>query len=118
MHLLGLESPPPDTTPLTSAEQREYRALQQRAESLSSQIAALRPTGTYIVIDSGRNLLSLYKNGEKVLEAVCSTGSGRALAGPVLRRLWAFDSPPGQVTIRAQYAKPVWVKPDSAFLED
>jgi len=118
MHLLRLESPPPDTTPLTSAEQREYRALQQRAESLSSQIAALRPAGTYIVIDTGRNLLSLYKNGEKVHEAVCSTGSGRALSDPVRRRLWVFDTPRGEFSIRAKYPNPVWVKPDWAFLEE
>ena len=118
MHLLRLETPPPDTTPLTAAEQREYRALQQRAESLSSQIAAFRPTGTYVVIDTGRNLLSLYKNGEKVHEAVCSTGSGRALSDPVRRRMWVFDTPRGEFTIRAKYPNPVWVKPDWAFLEE
>jgi len=118
MHFLRLEAPPPDTTPLTPAEQKEYRALLQRAESLQSQIAVLRPTGTYIVIDSGRNLLSLYKNGEKVLEAVCSTGSGRALADPVRRRLWVFDTPHGEFTIRAKYPNPVWIKPDWAFLEE
>ena len=118
MHLLRLEIPPPDTTPLTSAEQREYRSLQQRALSLSSQIAALRPSGTYIVIDTGRNLLSLYKNGERVHEAVCSTGSGRALSDPVRRRLWVFDTPRGEFSIRAKHPNPVWVKPDWAFLEE
>src|SRR6267143_543681 len=53
-----LEAPPPDTTTLGSAEQKEYRALRQRAESLEQEIAALRPRGTYIVIDAGRNLLT------------------------------------------------------------
>ena len=118
MHLLRLESPAPDTTPLNSAEQREYRVLQQRAESLASQISTLRPSGTYIVIDTGRNLLSLFRNGEKVHEAVCSTGSGRALSDPVRRRLWVFDTPRGEFTIRAKYPNPVWVKPDWAFLEE
>jgi len=118
MRLLRLETPPPDTTPLTAAEQKEYRALQQRAESLENQIAALRPQGTFVVIDTGRNLLSLYGNGEKVLEAVCSTGSGRALSDPVRRRLWVFDTPRGEFTIRAKYPDPVWVKPDWAFLEE
>ena len=113
-----LEAPPPDTTPLSAAELKEYHALQQRADVLAAQMAALRPTGTYIVIDTGRNLLSLYKNGEKAHEAVCSTGSGRALSDPVRRRLWVFDTPRGEFYIRAKYPNPVWVKPDWAFLEE
>jgi lipoprotein-anchoring transpeptidase ErfK/SrfK len=116
--LLRLEAPPPDTTPLNPAEQKEYRLLHQRAESLQGQIAALKPHGTYIVIDTGRNLLSLYKDGAKALEAVCSTGSGRALSDPVRHRLWVFDTPRGEFTIRAKYPEPVWVKPDWAFLEE
>lgn len=118
MRLLRLEAPPPDTAQLTTAEQKEYRALQQRAGSLESQIAALRPQGTYVVIDTGRNLLSLYRNGQKALEAVCSTGSGRALSDPVRRRLWVFDTPHGEFYIRAKHPDPVWVKPDWAFLEE
>ncbi len=118
MRLLRLELPPPDTTPLTPVEQKESRALQQRADSLLSQLAALKPRGTFVVIDTGRNLLSLYKNDEKALEAVCSTGSGRALSDPVRHRLWVFDTPRGEFTIRAKYPEPVWVKPDWAFLEE
>jgi lipoprotein-anchoring transpeptidase ErfK/SrfK len=113
-----LETPPPDPTPMSAAEQKEYRALQQRAESLEAQIKALRPTGTYLVIDTGRNLLSLYKNNTKALEAVCSTGSGRALSDPVGHRLWVFDTPRGEFTIRNKYPNPVWIKPDWAFLEE
>lgn len=116
-HLRRLEAPP-GTMPLSAAEQREFRALEQRADSLSGQIAALRPSGTFIVIDTGRNLLSLYKNGEKAHEAVCSTGSGRALSDPVRRRLWVFDTPRGEFFIRNKYPNPVWVKPDWAFLEE
>jgi cell division protein FtsB len=118
MHHLRLETPPPDTTPMSPAEQKEYRALSQRASSLEAQIKALRPTGTYLVIDTGRNLLWLYKDNERVLEAVCSTGSGRALSDPVRRRLWVFDTPRGEFTIRNKYPNPVWIKPDWAFLEE
>lgn len=113
-----LESPPPDTTPLTTAEQREYRALRQRAESLRRELDSLRPRGTYLVIDTGRNLLWLHRNGESVLEAVCSTGSGRALSDPKRRRLWVFDTPRGEFYVRAKHPNPVWVKPDWAFLEE
>jgi len=118
MRLMRLEGPPPGTTALTAAEQKEYKALQQRADVLSSQVTALRPNGTYIVIDTGRNLLSLYHNGEKTHEAVCSTGSGRALSDPARKRLWVFDTPRGEFFIRNKYPNPVCVKPDWAFLEE
>lgn len=118
MRLQRLEGPPPGNTPLSATELKEYRALQQRADTLAAQVAALRPTGTYIVIDTGRNLLSLYKNGDKLHEAVCSTGSGRALSDPVKKRLWVFDTPRGEFFIRNKYPNPVWVKPDWAFLEE
>ena len=113
-----LEAPPPDMTPLTGGEQKEYRALRQRAETLEQQIAALRPRGTYVLIDSGRNLLTLFKDDRRVLQAVCSTGSGRALSDPVKKRFWVFDTPRGDFFIRAKYPNPVWVKPDWAFLEE
>lgn len=106
-----------DPTPLDAADQKEFRALEKRAAALESQIAALRPKGTYVIIDTGRNLLTLVKNDRPALEAVCSTGSGRALSDPVKKRLWVFDTPRGEFDIRAKHPNPVWIKPDWAFLE-
>jgi len=107
----------PDATPLGAAEQKELRALQKRAAGLETQLASLRPKGTYVIIDTGRNLLTLIKNDRPALEAVCSTGSGRALSDPVKKRLWVFDTPRGEYDVRAKHPNPVWVKPDWAFLE-
>lgn len=107
----------PDTTPLGSAEQKELRSLQKRAAGLETQLASFRPKGTYVLIDTGRNLLTLVKNDRPALEAVCSTGSGRALSDPVKKRLWVFDTPRGEYDVRAKHPNPVWVKPDWAFLE-
>ena len=115
--LQRLHPPPPDATPLGPDDQREYRALRKRAAALEKQIAALRPKGTYVIIDAGRNLLTLVKDDRPVLEAVCSTGSGRALSDPVKKRLWVFDTPRGEFDVRARHPNPVWVKPDWAFLE-
>ncbi|PYS95026.1 MAG: L,D-transpeptidase [Acidobacteria bacterium] len=91
--------------------------LSRRAAALEQQVEALRPRGTYIVIDTGRNRLTLHEGGKPVLTAVCSTGSGRALSDPSRRRLWVFDTPRGEYFIRNKYPDPVWIKPDWAFLE-
>jgi L,D-transpeptidase YbiS len=109
--------PPPDTTPLGGAEARELAALERRAGALESSLRALRPHGTYLVIDTGRNLMTVMKDGHPALEAICSTGSGRALSDPVRKRMWVFDTPRGELVIRAKHPNPVWIKPDWAFLE-
>jgi len=108
----------PDLTPLTESERRELRDLRRRSESTEAKINALRPQGTYLVIDTGRNRLTLVKAEKPILEAVCSTGSGRALADPVRKRRWTFDTPRGEFFIRAKHPNPVWIKPDWAFLEE
>jgi len=110
-------APPPDRTPLGGAEEREMKALLRRAEELNGRIETERPDGTYIVIDTGRNLLTLFEGGKEILKAVCSTGSGRALSDPERKRLWVFDTPRGEFFIRNKYRDPVWIKPDWAFLE-
>jgi len=107
----------PDRTPLTPAEARELSALERRAKGLEAKIRAHRPRGTHVVIDTGRNRLRLLADGHEVIDAVCSTGSGRALSDPVGKRLWVFDTPRGEFFIRAKHPNPVWIKPDWAFLE-
>ena len=62
-------APPPDRTPLGGAEQREIKALLRRAEEVNGRIETERPDGTYIVIDTGRNLLTLFEGGTEILMA-------------------------------------------------
>jgi L,D-transpeptidase YbiS len=113
------QAPDPDLTPLDASGRKLLDSLTARATSLEKKITALRPgsSKTYLVIDTGRNLLSLYENGEEKLRAICSTGSGRALLDPPRKRRWVFDTPRGEFFIRAKHPNPVWIKPDWAFLE-
>ena len=109
---------PADTRPLDAAGAKELKSLQARSEGLERRLAGLVPkAATYVVIDTGRNRLSLYENGAETLKAVCSTGSGRALVDPERKRRWVFDTPRGEFLIRAKHPNPVWIKPDWAFLE-
>jgi len=109
----------PDLRPLDAAGERELKRLKGRAESLEKRLASLAPkaTSTYLVIDTGRNLLFMYENGKEILRAICSTGSGRALVDPARKRRWTFDTPRGEFFVRAKHPNPVWIKPDWAFLE-
>ncbi|MGQ9672994.1 MAG: L,D-transpeptidase [Candidatus Aminicenantales bacterium] len=85
---------------------------------LEKRIKALSPTGLYIVIDSGRNVLYLRK-GQKVLrQAVVSCGSGSILEEPGGRRRWVFDTPRGEFHVKTKIRNPYWIKPDWAFIEE
>lgn len=68
------------------------------------------------MVDTAANELWL-KRGEKVvMEAKCSTGSGRQLECQGQR--WTFETPRGEFRIQAKIGNPIWRKPDWAFFEE
>ncbi len=97
----------PETRPEPS--KKEVARMERR-------LASIRPKGYYILIDTAANRLWL-KRGEKVvLEAKCSTGSGRQLE--CQGRRWTFETPRGEFRIQAKIGNPIWRKPDWAFFEE
>lgn len=92
--------------------------LRKRATRAAETLERLQPHGAYIVVDSYRNRLSLYKNGELLRAAVCSTGTGAVLRDPRNGKEWVFDTPLGERTIERKVKNPVWAKPDWAFIEE
>jgi len=106
--------PPPPPKPRS----KRRLTIQEKHDELERKLAALVPRGTYILIDTGINHLMLMKDQKVVREAVCSTGSGRFLPDPPRNREWTFDTPKGEFRIQKKIVKPVWIKPDWAFIED
>ena len=91
----------------------------ERAAQLEKRLAALSPRREiYLVVDSFHNRLRVYKGGELLREAVCSTGSGVRLRDPRNGKEWVFDTPQGELRILRKVKNPVWVKPDWAFIEE
>ncbi len=72
--------------------------------------------GLHIVVDTGANKLYLRDSNNILLNAVCSTGSGRQLIDR--ERSWTFRTPRGSFTIMSIVRDPVWRKPDWAFIEE
>lgn len=87
-------------------------------QQLERRLAALAPRGLYVVIDSYHNRLRIFRDGELVRDAVCSTGSGAVLRDPVSGREWIFDTPLGERRIERKVREPIWFKPDWAFVEE
>jgi len=92
--------------------------LEKKSASIRASMDRLAPGGNYIIIDTSRNILFL-KNGDRILrEAVVSCGSGSILIDPSGQRSWIFDTPRGVFSVTSLLRRPVWIKPDWAFLEE
>jgi L,D-transpeptidase YbiS len=110
------QAPPPPTPP--GLEEKKIRSLEAANSRLRSKIAAFAPKGTYLVIDTAGNRVFLRKGEETIREMVASCGSGNVLEDPVGGRKWVFDTPRGEFKVQSKIAKPIWIKPDWAFLEE
>ena len=87
-------------------------------DKLRAKLAALAPKGQYVVIDTANNRVYLREEGRNLREMVASCGSGNVLVDPVGGRTWTFDTPRGQFKVQSKVNKPVWIKPDWAFIEE
>jgi lipoprotein-anchoring transpeptidase ErfK/SrfK len=103
----------------------ELRALEKqvaqeegRSKKLLAKVSRFSPRGVYIVVDTGANKLYLM-DGERIQRtASCSTGSGSRLVDIAGKRVWVFNTPRGEFEVQRKIVKPVWTKPDWAFIED
>jgi lipoprotein-anchoring transpeptidase ErfK/SrfK len=96
----------------------DLKELKAKNRELTAQMRRNGPQGVFIIIDTGKNQLTL-KKGDKVLrEAVVSSGSGSVLEDPNGQRSWVFDTPRGVFAVKALIRDPYWVKPDWAFIEE
>ncbi|WNM58341.1 L,D-transpeptidase [Candidatus Nitrospira allomarina] len=71
-----------------------------------------------LLVDVSRHRLFVKEGDRIVHEALASTGSGNTLADPRNpERTWTFETPKGTFSIESKLEKPVWVRPDWAFIE-
>jgi L,D-transpeptidase YbiS len=96
----------------------DARALQAENRQLEKKIEKARPKGLFLVVDTGRNRLTV-RDGERVVrEVVVSCGSGGVLEDPKGGRTWVFDTPRGERQVKSKAKHPTWIKPDWAFIEE
>jgi L,D-transpeptidase ErfK/SrfK len=85
---------------------------------LARRIAEQAPPGVYVAIDTIANRLYVKRGPAVLLAAPCSTGTGGILTDPATGRRWVFDTPRGAYKVLAKARKPLWHKPDWAFVEE
>ncbi len=97
---------------------REAARLVAERQRLTAALRRKVPGGPWIVIDQTHNRLRLMRGDEAVLEAPCSAGSGMVLKEGSGGRVWVFETPRGRFEVLSKSEKPVWRKPDWAFIEE
>ncbi len=98
------------------ADEARIRTLTTEIRSLEKKVDKLTPGNVYLVINTTENHFSLYKNRKIILEGICSTGSLISLEGA--NKKWVFKTPRGDHKVLGKLTKPVWRKPDWAFVEE
>lgn len=121
----GVSGEAPIEVPEGKALTSELRVLEKqvaqeegRSKKLLAKVSRFSPTGVYIVVDTGANKLYLMDGMKIVRTASCSTGSGSRLVDIAGKRVWVFNTPRGEFEVQRKIVKPVWTKPDWAFIED
>jgi L,D-transpeptidase ErfK/SrfK len=71
--------------------------------------------GTLITVDTTRNIIYLFRDGELVRKDKAATGMDKMLKKGT--RTWLFRTPRGLMPIQRKIVDPVWTKPDWAFVE-
>jgi lipoprotein-anchoring transpeptidase ErfK/SrfK len=115
--LLFFRPAPSAPPPAPPASEEQLRALEAANQRLRKKIDALAPSGSYVVVDTGSNRVYLRQGEETLREMVASCGSGNILREPGGERSWTFDTPRGAFRVQSKISKPLWIKPDWAFIE-
>lgn len=101
--------------PPALSQEDSLRSAQQ-IQTYQRRLDGMRPKGYFLVVSATDNTFVLYKGGEVQRQGLCSTGSYVQLSGAEGRE-WLFETPRGQHRVLGKREKPVWVKPDWAFVE-
>jgi L,D-transpeptidase ErfK/SrfK len=97
---------------------KRVEALRKENERLRTRLDKLVPKEPYVVVNTTLNRIYLRRGESDLLDAVCSTGSNTELTTPDGAKRWFFATPRGVFKIRNRMEKPVWVRPDWAFVEE
>lgn len=96
---------------------RTQKVMSDEIQELRKEVGRRIGGKLHIVVDSKANKLYFKRGLDLVFEADCSVGRGGTLFDKKTGRKWEFATPRGEFKILRKIDKPVWTKPDWAFVE-
>lgn len=105
-------------TPFQEIESLPSQPHQTASNRSPNQKPASTQAKISVLVDISRHRLFV-KEGDRILHAaIASTGSGKTLVDPRNpERTWTFETPKGTFSVQSKLEKPVWIRPDWAFIE-
>jgi len=97
---------------------KQITALSKEVQRLSRKYSNYTPGQSYLIINTTNNRFTLFKNKKPVREGLCSSGSYTRLSSSEGSRHWIFKTPKGQFWIQQKIVKPLWIRPDWAYVEE
>ncbi|MFA5975563.1 MAG: L,D-transpeptidase [Elusimicrobiota bacterium] len=107
-----------DVIPQEKGFVRTQRAIADEVNTLRVKIGRRIHDDLHILVDTRANKLYVKKGLGLLWQADCSVGRGGFLKDKVTGRRWEFVTPRGQFEILGKIEKPIWTKPDWAFVEN
>jgi lipoprotein-anchoring transpeptidase ErfK/SrfK len=96
---------------------RTQKAMAGEVEVLRRKVGRRLRDELHIVVDTRANKLYLKQGLTLLWTADCSVGKGGMLFDKKTGRRWEFVTPRGRFEVRSKIEKPLWIKPDWAFVE-
>jgi lipoprotein-anchoring transpeptidase ErfK/SrfK len=106
-----------DVLPQEKGFLRTQKAIADEVEILRYKVARRIHNNLHILVDTRANKLYVKKGLTLLWQADCSVGRGGVLVDQATGRRWEFVTPRGVFEVLGKYEKPVWTKPDWAFVE-
>ena len=106
-----------DILPKDKGYVRTQNAISDDVATLRRRLAWRVEGETYVAVDSRANKLYLRRGLITLWEADCSVGRGGLLTDRQTGRKWLFLTPRGEFRVLRKIEKPIWTKPDWAFVE-
>ena len=91
--------------------------MADEVEALRDKVGRRIKNDLHILVDVRANKLYVKKGLTLLWDADCSVGKGGILKDKATGRRWEFVTPRGQFDVQEKIEKPVWTKPDWAFVE-
>jgi L,D-transpeptidase ErfK/SrfK len=97
---------------------RTQRAMSDEVDLLRSKVGHRVRNDLHVLVDTRANKLYVKRGLTLLWEADCSVGRGGTLKDAKTGRRWEFVTPRGQFEVLGKIEKPLWTKPDWAFVEN
>jgi lipoprotein-anchoring transpeptidase ErfK/SrfK len=97
---------------------KQLTQVNKDIQRLSKKYNSYTAGQAYIIINTTENTFELYRDQKLIRNGSCSSGSYTMLKSSDGKKKWVFKTPKGKYRILGKTKKPVWHKPDWAFVEE